>query len=113
MPTVRNLTPHTISITDADGSTTEYPPSGTLARVSVIQKPTGNTILEVPVMANSYGEVSGMENPNGDTLIVSAMVLGALPKGTANVFAPDTGATALRNEKGYVVSVVQLVGLDS
>ena len=109
---VRNLTPHAISITDADGNTTTYPASGTLARVSVVQAPTGATVLGVPVMGNTFGVVTGMDNPDNDTLIVSAMVLGALPKGTPNVFAPDTGATAIRNAKGHVVSVVQLVGLD-
>lgn len=106
---VRNLTPHAISITGADGSTTTYPASGALARVSVLQAPTGATILGVPVMGNAYGAVTGMDNPNGDTLIVSAMVLGALPKGTPNVFAPDTGPTATRNDKGHIVSVTQLI----
>ena len=37
------------------------------------------------------------------------MVLAALPTGTPNVYAPDTGPTAIRNEAGYVVAVTRLV----
>ena len=44
----------------------------------------------------------------GVECIVSAMVASAVP-GRAGVFAPDTGDTALRNEKGFVIAVTRLV----
>jgi hypothetical protein len=37
------------------------------------------------------------------------MVLAALPAGTLNVYAPATGATAIRDDKGQVVAVTELV----
>ena len=45
--------------------------------------------------------------------LVSAMVLDAIPADSEIapfVFAPDTGATAERNDKGHIVSVCRLVG---
>lgn len=41
--------------------------------------------------------------------IVSGMVLAALPAGTINVYAPATGATAIRDERGQIVAVTELV----
>ncbi len=37
------------------------------------------------------------------------MVLAALPAGTLNVYAPDTGPTAIRDERGQVIAVTRLV----
>lgn len=106
-----NLTPHAITLRTPEGDVT-FQPSGTVARVSVIATPTGKTVAGVPVVRNTYGPVQGLpRDDHGIPLpcIVSGMVLAALPAGTANVYAPATGATAIRDERGQIVAVTELV----
>lgn len=102
-----NLTPHAIVIRTVAGDVT-FPPSGQIARVSTIATDTGLTVAGVRVVRNTYGPVTGLPG-DGKPCIVSGMVLGALPAGTPNVYAPATGATAIRDERGQVVAVTELV----
>ena len=65
--------------------------------------------VEVRVVAQTTGEVTGLPAPRrGVALIVSAMVLAALKGTREDVFAPDTGADAIR-ENGQIVAVLGLV----
>lgn len=105
-----NLTPHDITLRTTAGDVT-YPASGQLARVSTIATPTGIVVAGVPVIKNTYGPVTGLvRDEQGVPLpcIVSGMTLAALPPGTQNVYAPATGATAIRKD-GQVVAVTELV----
>ncbi len=105
-----NLTPHAIVIRRADGDWT-LPPSGTLARVAMQDAPAPD-VAGVPVVTRRAGQVIGLvRDADGIPVpcIVSAMVLAALPTGTPNVYAPDTGPTAIRNEAGHIVAVTRLV----
>jgi hypothetical protein len=105
-----NLTPHAITLRTPSGDVV-FLPSGQLARVSTIATPTGEMVAGVPVVRNTYGPVTGLvRDANGVPLpcIVSGMVLAALPAGTINVYAPATGATAIRKD-GQVVAVTELV----
>ena len=102
-----NLTPHAIVLRTALGDVT-FPPSGTVARVAAVAADTGLVVAGVRVIRNTYGPVTGL--PDGDEpCIVSGMVLAALPAGTPNVYAPATGATAIRDERGQVIAVTELV----
>lgn len=106
-----NLTPHAIVLRTPAGDTT-FPPSGQLARVSTIATPTGGMVAGVPIIRNTYGPVTGLvRDAQGVPLpcIVSGMVLAALPDGTINVYAPATGSTAIRDERGQVIAVTELV----
>jgi len=105
-----NLTPHAITLRTETGDVI-IPPSGQVARVSTVTIDTGLMINGVKVIRNSYGDVQGIPvDHNGIPLpcIVSGMVLAALPSGTPNVYAPATGATAIR-ENGQVIAVTELV----
>ena len=102
-----NLTPHAIVIRTAAGDVT-FQPSGTVARVSTVAQDTGLTVAGVRVVRNTYGPVTGLP-ADGAPCIVSGMVLGALPAGTPNIYAPATGATAIRDERGQIVAVTELV----
>ena len=105
-----NLTPHAITIRTAEGDVI-FPASGTLARVTTVAVVIGKTIAGVEVVRNTYGPVEGLvRDEHGICVpcIVSGMVLSALPKGTENVYAPATGATAIRKD-GQVIAVTQLV----
>lgn len=105
-----NLTPHNITLRTPEGDVT-YPASGQVARVSTFATPTGAVVASVSVVRNTYGPVTGLvRDANGVPVpcIVSGMVLAALPPGTVNVYAPATGATAIRKD-GQVVAVTELV----
>ena len=106
-----NLTPHAIVLRTPAGDTT-FPASGQVARVSTISTPVGVVVAGVPVVRNTYGPVTGLvRDAQGVPLpcIVSGMVLAALPAGTINVYAPATGPTAIRDDKGQIVAVTELV----
>lgn len=96
-----NLTPHDITITN--GPT--FPPSGTVARVSVLQVDAGD-INGIPVKTQTYGDIVGLPEPQaGMVFIVSALTLAAAKAaGRDDVVAPDT-ANAVRNDAGHIVSV--------
>ena len=82
-------------------------PSGTVARVTTEEMEV-EPIAGVPTIRRSFGEVEGIPAPHEGTIyIVSSMVLSAVDRD--DVVAPDTGSTALRNEKGHIVAVTRLV----
>ena len=110
-----NLTPHAIVIKNGDIDITAQP-SGMLARVSTVEVDAG-TVGGVPVIRRNMGEVELVlvrDQITTDTiLLVSSMVLDAIPADhelAPFCFAPDTGATASRNDKGHIISVSRLVG---
>ena len=96
-----NLTPHPIVITN--GPT--FPPSGTVARVSVQQVDAGD-INGIPVKAQTFGDIIDLPAPADDTVfIVSAIVLSAAKEiGRTDVVAPDT-TNAVRDDEGRIISV--------
>ena len=105
-----NLTPHSITLRTPNGDVT-FAPSGQVARVATMATDTGLVVAGVRVIRNTYGPVTGLVRDAAGVpvpQIVSGMVLAALPPGTPNVYAPATGATAIR-ENGQVVAVTELV----
>ncbi len=101
-----NLTPHDIVVRTSEGDTI-FPKSGEVARVSTSAKEEG-WINGITVVSTSFGEIEGLPaRADGMIYIVSAMVLSALAGKRSDVLAPDTGATAIRNEKGQIVAVTR------
>lgn len=107
-----NLTPHTINIKTPD-STITIPPSGKVARVNMLEKENmpiqiqGNSI---PVISRSPVGIDNLPKPKDGTIyLVSSIVLDNLQENRNDVFAPDTGITAIRNEKGQITAVKRLV----
>lgn len=67
----------------------------------------------IPVVVTNYGDVENVPPAGTEKFLVSAMVLARLGseyRGWA--FAPDTGATAIRNDKGQIEAVTQLVTVE-
>jgi len=110
MVTIVNLTPHAITVrTDAGDRT--FQPCGTVARVSQDTMDAG-FVAGIPVVKKTTGQVTGLPDPAADTVyIVSAMVLAAVSD-RSDVFAPDTGSTAIRNDKGHIVAVRGFVAVN-
>ena len=97
-----NLTPHAIVVQLPDGTRRTFPPSGRVARVATRQVPLTD-IDGIPTVLQTFGPVEGLPEPELDTFfLVSALVLGRAAR--ADVIAPDTGATAIR-ENGQIVAV--------
>ena len=112
-----NLTPHEIVIVEQDGSEiASFPASGTIARVSVIEKVTGIQYFDgipVDIITSAFGEVEGLpalsELEGHERFLVSSMVLDRLGSEWSGIaFAPDTGKSAVRNAVGHVVGVTRL-----
>lgn len=108
-----NCTPHHLTIEGIG----ELPPSGILPRVTTDYYAYGLSINGVRVRQNSngVGSVTGLPAPvEGLNYIVSGMVrdaLSSLPDHLQrpDVFAPDTGSDAIRNDDGQIVAVRGLV----
>lgn len=103
-----NLTPHAISVLDAEGGTHTFPPSGTVARVvESIEDTTeiGGFRFATKAKAEVVGLPDWADVPTR-FYIVSGMVLDAAKGlGRNDLCAPDTGADAMRNSQGHIVAV--------
>lgn len=102
-----NLTQHAITLITPKGTFT-FPPSGTIARVETIETVIGECpVTGAPIVRREKGMPVGLPE-EGTPCLVSSMVLESCP-GRAGVFAPDSGKTAIRDERGLVQAVTQLV----
>jgi len=104
-----NLTPHTVVVIREGEKPIEFPPSGTVARVtsrSVLVREVGG----VPVVRTEYSDITGLPEPEkGTVFIVPTLVLLALKEGGTHrddVVSPDTSpASVVRNEAGQIIGV--------
>ena len=112
-----NLTPHEIVIVEEDGAEiASFPASGTIARVSVIEKVTGIQYFDgipVDIITSAFGEVEGLpalsDLEGHERFLVSSMVLDRLgPEWSGIAFAPDTGKSAVRDAQNQIVGVTRL-----
>jgi hypothetical protein len=96
--TLVNLTPHEVVLCGM-----RIKPDGTLARVSMTRKQTGQLDIDgtiVPIYSTAYGTVTGLPRPNdGIGYIVSALVRSAAPE-RLDIYSP---ADLVRDERGNVV----------
>lgn len=135
MTTIINLTPHIVTLRLADDTDLVFPASGTVARVATVQTPCAH-ITNLPAATRSLGDVTGI--PDDDRFcIVSTMVfdasaaavtraeleisgdgefcLGARDRFDAlyarhrRLLVPDSGADAIRDEKGQIVAVRRFI----
>lgn len=98
-----NLTKHAICLADEGGCiVATIQPSGVEARVSTTQKNVGN-INGVALNMTVYGEVTGIPEPQENTVYVVSSLIAARAL-RSDVVSPDTGATAVR-QNGQVIAV--------
>lgn len=101
-----NRTPHEIVLRLPDGTERVYPPCGVVARVATYDEHF-DSIDGVPIITRIYDMPTGM--PDDDRpVLVSALVAAACPN-RRGVYSPDTGPTAIRDDRGQIVAVTQLV----
>lgn len=122
MKTVINLTPHPIIVAvTVNGEEVFYkiPPERTsIARVKtnnpVIQQLTvphtyysgsSGSELQIPVSQVVYAGVNNLPEPQDDVVYIVSAIVATACKERTDVFAPDTGASAVRGENGNIVAV--------
>ena len=100
-----NLTPHPLNLMPEgpDGPTVTIPPSGQVARCAV-DRVLVDTVavggITVQVNQTRFGEVSGLPDPQPDTIfVVSALVAQAVPD-RSDVFIVDD---AVRDDQGRII----------
>ena len=115
-----NLTPHPINIRLANENTLIIPPSGQVARVDMMEQVVGYTVIDgkqIPLITRIACGITGLDEYGTGVAIVSSMVLDYLQSTHDRryalyvLYAPDTGDTALRNERGHIEAVTRLVGM--
>ncbi len=96
-----NKTPHALVVRPAAGDDIVFAPVAPPARVATTAV-VGEPIDGIPVARTVWGEVENLPAPSADTVyLVSALVLARVPeRAGVDVFAPDTGATAIRVADG-------------
>ena len=117
-PTIKNLTPHAITLRAADGAETTLAPAGAVPRVG---NAPGAMVSDHPLAGvvavfgpDRAGAVVGLPDPEpGVFLVVSGMVgdaLRAAGLSRPDVLVPGTGPAdgAVRNAAGHVVAVTRL-----
>jgi hypothetical protein len=104
-----NLTPHEIAIDGVGGGRLRILPSGFVARVKTEPGEDLGFIGGVPVHTPPImGEVENLPAPiQGVIFIVSQIVATHVKR--EDVFYPDTGSDALRDEKGNIIAVRRLI----
>ena len=100
-----NLTPHPLNLMPEgpDGPTVTIPPSGQVARCATSRVQVGTVTVDgitIPVNRTQFGAVTGLPDPQPDTIyIVSAVVAQAVPD-RPDVFIVDD---AVRDEQGRII----------
>ena len=110
-----NLTPHSVTIRKPDDTVITIPPSGSIARVESFEEPRPDT-EGIPTIRRMWGGINlGTTIEEGNIYIVSTLVLDAVQDETdplAKVLvAPDTGQTAVRDDRGQIVEVKRFITL--
>lgn len=97
-----NLTPHELNFITEAGNTT-IPPSMIVARV-VVERETPWTVtidgVDVPLYRTRYGKITGLPDPQPDTLYVVSSLVAAAARDRNDLVVPDN---LVRDEQGRVV----------
>ena len=110
-----NLTPHPVVFhrPACDGHEamwkTLQPVGRTPARVKMKETPTDDTIWGMPVIEREPERLLNLPAPRKDTAYIVSSIMLELCIGRKDVFAPDTGATAIRTGRGRIMAVTRMV----
>lgn len=110
--TIRNLTPHPITLVLPDGTRVTISPSGDPVRVNFSTGGPQDTFLGVPIYsATEWLDVVNLPDPIPGCLIVVSYKAAQHIRGRQDVAYPGTAATdeAIRGLDGKVVAVTRLV----
>jgi len=107
-----NLTPHPLTLRDANGEDTVIPPSGAVARVAMVAGALEHVEgVPIPIAgADQPGPVQGLGEPRPGVLYIVSAMVGSYCRGRHDVVVPGTGPAdgAIRNAKGHIAAVTRL-----
>ena len=104
---LRNFTPHELVIFDELGNTILRLPSEGQIRVNEFVEDAGE-IDNIPVVVKLYGKAKLPELADGEYLVVSKIVLDAMPDND-RLLSPDTGYNSVvRGKDGKILGVRRL-----
>lgn len=105
---VINTTLHPIRLIHK-GEYVDFPPSDIFVRAYNRFHRQGDLVVY-----RKINNVEGLPDPESDTIyLVSGIVLRLMePTGRQDLFAPDTGASAIRDENNHLAAITKLVGID-
>jgi hypothetical protein len=103
-----NCTPHDVNIYLDENTTIVLPKCESPARCT-----TSNVYLGdfdgIPIYHVVYEDVINLPNPEVGTIYVVSAIVAQAVKNRADVFAPDSGTSALRNSNGQIIAVRNLL----
>lgn len=97
-----NLTPHALNLIVGDKETV-IQPSGTVARAATIRKQIGTIHVDgvdVPINKTVFGDITGLPDPQTDTIYVVSMLVAQAVPHREDVFIVDD---TVRDEKGRII----------
>lgn len=98
--TIINLTPHAINFLREDNSVlATVEPSGTIARASQTRDRVSE-VNGIPVNQCSYGSVTGLPDPQPETIYLVSALTAQACRDRSDVFIVDD---AVRNESGQII----------
>lgn len=107
-PKIVNCTPHDVTLRTDCGDVV-YPKSGCVPRIT-FDAPEIGQLGGAPIVSRECTGISDMPPVAQNTVyIVSTMVFDACPERT-DLVVPDSGPTAIRDERGQIAAVVRFVG---
>ena len=86
-----------------------YPPSGQVVSWQVLTETWIDALDGVPTILSSFGALEGLPSMEPGVIYLTSTPAAqkAASLGRLDVLSPDTGPTAIRNEKGQVVAVTR------
>jgi len=103
-----NCTPHRI-VLQTISKQINFEASGIIPRVETNYSEV-EVIEDIPFVSVKKGKVVGLPDCKDNTVyIVSGLVFDTVSSFRIDVIAPDTGETAIRNEKGQIVAVTRFL----
>lgn len=103
MNNIINLTPHTVTIVNPDGSELSFPASGTIARCAVNTVQTGYILYseqEIPTYRTQYGEVIGLPDPQDGVIYITSTPVAQNVPDRKDVLVP---AECIRDAEGRII----------
>lgn len=100
-----NLTPHKVTIVNAEGaSIMEIPVSGIIARVTCETVQVGE-IEGIPVTETSYSEVTGLPDPSKEIIYIVSSLVAQRCSNRNDVFIPNE---SVRDAEGRIIGCKSL-----
>lgn len=107
MTKIVNLTPHAINLL-VDGKEIVIQPSGTIARAATNRKRVGTIRIDgvdVPINQTVFGDVTGLPDPEPDTVFIVSMLIAQAVPHRDDVFIVDD---TVRDQEGRIIGAKAL-----